>query len=197
DDVQGLSAGGWVKFIAGMARDVVVEKTAVRQVVQTLLESSDEDTEKSNLTNRGTQLRLFRNREDHLVRTCAQRLRRATDEDNDPFEVFNNAQDHLLKVGRARTERLVLEAFVQGIEDIDSRSAAELLGKVCDLFVYSALEDDMAWFLMHRHVSVERAKAIRRGVNELCMELRPHARTLVDAFGIPEELLAVPMLRNG
>ncbi|MXP20056.1 acyl-CoA oxidase [Gordonia sp. HNM0687] len=197
DDVQGLSAGGWVKFIASMARDVVVEKTAVRQVVQTLLESSDEDTEKSNLTNRGTQLRLFRNREDHLVRTCAQRLRRATDDENDPFEVFNNAQDHLLKVGRARTERLVLEAFVQAIEDCDSRSAAELLGKVCDLFVYSALEDDISWFLMHRHVSVERAKAIRRGVNELCRELRPHARTLVDAFGIPEALLTAPMLRNG
>ncbi|MEE3853459.1 acyl-CoA dehydrogenase [Gordonia sp. LSe1-13] len=197
DDVQGLSAGGWVKFIASMARDVVVEKTAVRQVVQTLLEGSDEDTEKSNLTDRGTQIRLFRNREDHLVRTCAQRLRRATDDDNDPFEVFNRAQDHLLKVGRVRTERIVLEAFVQAIEDCDSRSAAELLGKICDLFVYSALEDDMAWFLMHRHVSVERAKAVRRGVNELCQELRPHLRTIVDAFGIPEELMVAPMLQNG
>ncbi|MDL9945154.1 acyl-CoA dehydrogenase [Gordonia sp. ABSL11-1] len=197
EDVRGLSAGGWVKFIAGMARDVVVEKTAVRQVVQTLLEGSDEDTEKSNLTNRGTQLRLFRNREDHLVRTCAQRLRRATDDENDPFEVFNNAQDHLLKVGQARTERIVLEAFVQAINDCDSRSAAELLGKVCDLFVYSALEDDLSWFLMHRQVSVERAKAIRRGVNELCLELRPHVHSLVDAFGIPEELLAAPMIQNG
>lgn len=197
EDVRGLSAGGWVKFIAGMARDVVVEKTAVRQVVQTLLEGSDEDTEKSNLTNRGTQLRLFRNREDHLVRTCAQRLRRATEDENDPFEVFNNAQDHLLKVGHARTERIVLEAFVQAINDCDSRSAAELLGKVCDLFVYSALEDDLSWFLMHRQVSVERAKAIRRGVNELCLELRPHVSSLVDAFGIPEELLAAPMIQNG
>ncbi|ROZ98889.1 acyl-CoA dehydrogenase [Gordonia sp. OPL2] len=197
EDVRGLSAGGWVKFIAGMARDVVVEKTAVRQVVQTLLEGSDEDTEKSNLTNRGTQLRLFRNREDHLVRTCAQRLRRATEDENDPFEVFNNAQDHLLKVGHARTERIVLEAFVQAINDCDSRSAAELLGKVCDLFVYSALEDDLSWFLMHRQVSVERAKAIRRGVNELCLELRPHISSLVDAFGIPEELLAAPMIQNG
>ncbi|WHU45991.1 acyl-CoA dehydrogenase family protein [Gordonia sp. L191] len=112
DDVQGLSAGGWVRFIAGMARDVVVEKTAARQVIQTLLESSDEDTEKSTLTDRGTQIRLFRNREDHLVRTCAQRLRRATDDDNDAFEVFNNAQDHLLKVGRVHTERVVLESFI-------------------------------------------------------------------------------------
>lgn len=197
DDVQGLSAGGWVRFVVEMARDVVAEKTAVRQVVQTLLESSDEDTEKSNLTNRGTQIRLFRNREDHLIRTCAQRLRRALDDDNDAFEVFNNAQDHLLKVGRAHTERVVLEAFIEAINDCDSRSAAELLGKVCDLFVYSALEDDLGWFLMHRHISVERAKAIRRGVNTLCQELRPHARTLVDAFGIPENLLAAAMLEHG
>ena len=197
DDVQGLSAGGWVRFIAGMARDVVVEKTAARQVVQTLLESSDEDPEKSNLTNRGTQIRLFRNREDHLVRTCAQRLRKAMSDDNDAFEVFNNAQDHLLKVGHARIERLVLEAFIQAINDCDSRSARKLLGKVCDLFVYSALEDDLAWYLMHRHVSVERAKAIRRGVNDLCQELRPHIGDLVDAFGIPEELLAAPMIANG
>lgn len=196
DDVQGLSAGGWVRFIASMARDVVVEKTAARQVVQTLLESSDEDTEKSALTNRGTQLRLFRNREDHLVRTCAQRLRRATDDDNDAFEVFNNAQDHLLKVGQARTERIVLEAFVQAINDCDSRAAAEVLGKVCDLFVYSALEADLGWFMMHRHISVERAKAIRRGVNELCSDLRPYAATLVDAFGIPDELMRAPMIEN-
>ncbi len=197
DDVQGLSAGGWVRFIAGMARDVVVEKTAARQVIQTLLESSDEDTETSTLTDRGTQIRLFRNREDHLVRTCAQRLRRATDDDNDAFEVFNNAQDHLLKVGRVHTERVVLESFIEAINDCDSKAAAELLGKVCDLFVYSALEDDLAWFLMHRHVSVERAKAIRRGVNELCLELRPYADVLVDAFGIPENLLVAPMIENG
>ncbi|WP_435082932.1 acyl-CoA dehydrogenase family protein [Gordonia hongkongensis] len=197
EDVQGLSAGGWVRFIAGMARDVVAEKTAVRQVVQTLLDGSDEDTEKSALTDRSTQIRLFRNREDHLVRTCAQRLRRALDDDNDAFEVFNNAQDHLLKVGHAHIERVVLEAFVEAIENCDSRSAAELLGKVCDLYVYSALEDDLSWFMMHRHISVERAKAIRRGVNELCQELRPHARSLVDAFGVPEELLRAPMLQNG
>ncbi|MGC4934362.1 acyl-CoA dehydrogenase [Gordonia sp. DT30] len=197
DDVQGLSAGGWVRFIAGMARDVVVEKTAARQVIQTLLESSDEDTEKSTLTDRGTQIRLFRNREDHLVRTCAQRLRRATDDDNDAFEVFNKAQDHLLKVGRVHTERVVLESFIEAINECDSKAAAELLGKVCDLFVYSAIEDDLAWFLMHRHVSVERAKAIRRGVNELCLELRPYASILVDAFGIPEELLVAPMLEHG
>ncbi|NMO03909.1 acyl-CoA oxidase [Gordonia sp. TBRC 11910] len=197
DDVRGLSATGWVRFVAGMARDVVAEKTAARQVIQTILDDSDEDPEDSALSHRGTQLRLFRNREDHLVRTCAQRLRRANDDESDPFDVFNNAQDHLLKVGQAHVERIVLESFIGAIAECDSRSAAELLDKVCDLFVYSALEEDLSWFLMHRHVSTERAKAIRRGVNELCADLRPHAQTLVDAFGIPEALLTAPMLEHG
>ncbi len=196
-DMRGLNAAGWVKFVAGMAKDVVAEKSAVRQVIQSILDTSDEDPEDSALTDRATQIRLLRNREDHLIRTCAQRLRRASDEDEDPFAIFNSAQDHLLKVGTAHVERIVLESFVAAIAECDSRSAADLLNKVCDLFVYSALEADLSWFLMHRHVSVERAKAIRRGVNELCDDLRPHARTLVDAFGIPEALLTTPMLEHG
>jgi len=194
DDVRGLNAVGWARFIAGMARDVFLEKSAARQVVQTLMDGSDEDPEQSDLTNRGTQIRLLRNREDHLLRTCANRLRRATDEDNDPFEVFNSAQDHLLKVGTAHTERVVLEAFIEAIDRCDSKAGTELLGKVCDLFVYSTLEADLDWFLMHRHISVERAKAIRRGVNELCLSLRPYARTLVDGFAVPEELLRTAMI---
>ncbi len=194
DDVRGLNAVGWTRFIAGMARDVLLERSAARQVIQTILDSSDEDVEESDLSNRGTQLRLLRNREDHLLRTAATRMQRAQSDDEDPFEVFNSAQDHILKVGSAHTERVVLEAFITAIDSCDSRSAQELLEKVCDLFVYSALEADLSWFLMHRHVSTERAKAIRRGVNQLCTDLRPHLRELVDAFGIPEALLATEMI---
>lgn len=195
-DVRGLNTVGWARFIAGMARDVFLEKSAARQVVQTLMDSSGEDPEESELTNRGTQIRLFRNREDHLLRTCANRLRRATDDDADPFEVVNGAQDHLLKVGTAHIERVVLESFIEAIDKCDSKAGTELLGKVCDLYVYSALEADLEWFLMHRHISVERAKAIRRGVNDLCAALRPHARTLVDGFGVPEELLRTAMIED-
>ncbi|GAB5905377.1 acyl-CoA oxidase [Mycobacteroides chelonae] len=194
EDVRGLNAVGWTRFIAGMARDVILERSAARQVIQTILDSSDEDVEESDLSNRGTQLRLLRNREDHLLRTAATRMQRAQSDDEDPFEVFNSAQDHILKVGSAHTERVVLEAFIEAIDSCDSKSAQELLEKLCDLFVYSTLEADLSWFLMHRHVSTERAKAIRRGVNQLCEELRPHLSTLVDAFGIPEALLATEMI---
>ncbi len=190
EDVRGLDAVGWARFVATTARDVFLEKSAARQVVQTLLDSSDEPLEDSALTARGTQLRLLRGREDQLLRSAAQRMRRASSPDEDPFEVFNRAQEHIIAVGRAHADRTALEAFVSALDGMPESDAKDLLRRVCDLFVFASLERDLSWYLMHRMVSVERGKAIRRGVGELCAELRPYARVLVDAFGIPEELLA-------
>ncbi|MFT3715305.1 MAG: acyl-CoA dehydrogenase [Gordonia sp. (in: high G+C Gram-positive bacteria)] len=195
-DAAGMNAAGWVRFVAKQARDVTLEKTAARQVVQTLLDDSGEKPEDSDLTHAGTQLRLLRNREDHLKRTCAARLRRAQDDDVDALEVFTATQDHMLTLGRAHIERLVLESMVETIAALDEGPVRDTLETVRDLYVYSLLEQDLGWFLMHRHVSVERAKAIRRGVNELCGRLRPIAGDLVDAFGVPEVALDVPMLSS-
>ncbi len=195
-DVSDLDAVGWIKFVASTVKDIALEKTAARQVVQTLLDDSDEDPENSDLTHPGTQLRLLRNREDHLLRTAANRMRRAKDEDADAQEVFTSTQDHLIKVGDAHIERIVLEIVVDVIGEVSDPATRKLLKQVRDLFVYSLLEDDLGWFLMHRHVSVERAKAIRRGVNELCGTLRPHAGELVAAFGVPPVALDVPMIEH-
>jgi len=61
--------------------------------------------------------------------------------------------------------------------------------------VLSNLEEDRGWFLEHGRLTTRQSKAITRAVNELCRSLRPHARTLVDAFGIPDESL--PELAKG
>ncbi|VEI00835.1 Acyl-CoA oxidase (plasmid) [Tsukamurella tyrosinosolvens] len=97
-------------------------------------------------------------------------------------------------MGEAHIERIVLEAFVDAITDVQDRQTRDALKLMRNLYVYSLLERDLGWYLMHRHVSVERAKAIRRGVNELCGKARPLAESLVDAFGIPAAALDVPML---
>jgi acyl-CoA oxidase len=65
---------------------------------------------------------------------------------------------------------------------------------VCDLYVLSVIEDDVAWYIEHRYLSTERAKAVTRGINERCRTLRPYAETLVDGFGIPEQLRYGAML---
>ncbi len=89
---------------------------------------------------------------------------------------------------------LVLEAFVAGIDSCEDDEARELLGLVCDLYALTVIEDDKAWFVEHRFLSTERAKAVTRGINDRCRLLRPHAETLVDGFGIPPELRYADML---
>jgi acyl-CoA oxidase len=62
-----------------------------------------------------------------------------------------------------------------------------LLNRVCDLYVLANIEADRAWFLEHGRLTPSMAKKVVAEVNALCRELRPHARTLVDAFAIPEQ----------
>ncbi|WP_280432124.1 acyl-CoA dehydrogenase [Nocardia brasiliensis] len=193
DEIRDLDALGWVKFAATMARDEVRKRSGVRQLIQTLRDGSDDTVDDGDLSRRAVQLQLFADREDYLVRTAGHRLR-ARAEDTSPFEAFNNAQDHILTAGTAHIDRLVLEAFIEGIEDIHDPDARALAETVCDLFVYSTLEENSAWYIMHRFMSVERAKGVRRGVNELVDRLRPDALTLIEGLGVPESMLRAAML---
>src|SRR5919108_2042246 len=107
----------------------------------------------------------------------------------DAFGAFNAVQDHLLLAARAYVDRVVLEQFTAAVERCDDAELKSLLNKVCDLHVMATLERERGWFMEHGQLSAARAKAVLTNVNRLCRELRPHARLLVDAFAIPEELL--------
>jgi acyl-CoA oxidase len=48
----------------------------------------------------------------------------------------------------------------------------------------------------HGRLSSARSKAISREVSSLCRQLRPIAEDLVDAFGIPPEMLHAEMLQE-
>ncbi|PXX58387.1 acyl-coenzyme A oxidase [Nocardia tenerifensis] len=193
DEVRDLDALGWVKFAATMVGDEVRKVTGVRQLIQRLRDSSSDSVDEGDIARRAVQLQLFADREEYLVRTAGHRLR-ARAEDTTPFEAFNNAQDHILAAGTAHIDRLILEAFIEGIEDIQDQEARELAETVCDLYVYTTLEENRDWYIMHRFMSVERAKAVRRGVNELVDRLRPDALTLVEGMGVPESMLRAAML---
>ncbi|WP_149360465.1 acyl-CoA dehydrogenase family protein [Lolliginicoccus suaedae] len=195
DEVRDYDATDWVRFAATMAGDVVRERSGVRQMIQTLFDRSDESVEEGDLSRRASQLQLFADREDYLVRTAAQRLRNGA-KNGDAFKAFNNAQDHILKAGAAHIDRLILEEFIDGIELIKDDEARKIAETLCDLYVFTEIEADRDWFIMHRFMSVERAKAVRRGVNELCESLRPHALTLVEGLGVPENMLRASMLND-
>jgi len=193
DDVKGMSPVEWVRFAANFAGDRVLKRTAAETILQTLLDTREDNEEEGSLFNRGTQVKMFEDREQYLLSTVARRLQRRSKEMS-PFEAFNSVQDHVLHTARAHIDRIVLEAFVAGIDSCEDPEARRVLEMVCDLYALSVIEDDKSWFIEHRLLSTERAKAVTRGINERCRTLRPHAEALVDGFGIPEQLRNAEML---
>ncbi len=194
DEVRGMSPVDWMKFAATTVSDVVKKRTAAEQIIQTLLDSRQDNEEEGSLYNRGTQLGMFEDREEYLLSTAARRLQAASKREDDPFDAFNFVQDHVLHAARAHIDRVVLEAFTAGIDACEDKEATELLNELCDLYALSVIEEDKAWFVEHRRLSVERSKAVGRAINERCRSLRPRALTLVKGLGVPETLLGAEML---
>ncbi|MGE0220836.1 acyl-CoA dehydrogenase [Mycolicibacterium sp.] len=193
DDIKGMSPVEWVRFAANFAGERVLKRTAAQTIMQTILDTRQDNEEEGSLFNRGTQVKMFEDREEYMVSSVARRLQGKSKEMG-AFDAFNSVQDHVLHVAQAHIDRIVLEAFVAGIDACEDDEAREVLEMVCDLYALTVLEEDKAWFIEHRFLSTERSKAVTRGINDRCRRLRPYAELLVDGFGIPEQLRYAEML---
>ena len=193
DDIRGMSPVEWVRFAANFAGERVLKRTSAETIIQTLLDTRQDNEEEGSLFNRGTQVKMFEDREEYLIASVARRLQGKAKEMS-AFEAFNAVQDHVLHAAEAHIDRIVLEAFVAGIDACPDEDARAILAMVCDLYALSVIEEDKAWFIEHRFLSTERAKAVTRGINDRCKRLRPYAELLVDGFGIPEQCRYAEML---
>jgi acyl-CoA oxidase len=191
-----LDTLGTIRFVAEQLGTTVVERTAARGLVQRLIDARPGRDDDADLLDRGHQLELIQWRERHILESLVRRLRRIKPDEPDAFAKFNATQDHLLSAARAHADRLVLEAFVDGIDRCPDQRTATLLDRVCDLHILSILDADRAWFVEHGRLTPHRAKGIGGLVNALCAELRPFARLLTDAFGIPDRALSAPIAQG-
>lgn len=174
---------GLIKYLANQASTVIAE---LNPVVTRL-------TDEKHLRDADFQLSAFRYRENHLLITAAKRLKKRIDQGKDSYEAFVECQDHLVNLAHAYIERVILEQFLKGIDDCPDPALADVLKQLCNLFALSRIEKDRGWFLENSYIEGNKAKGIRRQIDKLCLELRPQAVHLVDAFGIPDECLAAPI----
>jgi acyl-CoA oxidase len=187
-----LDMMGTALFVADQAVETVVERVGGRRLLQRLRDAAPSGSEDGSIFDHDWQIAIFEWREKHLLDTLAKRLRRAASAE-DPFAVFNAAQDHLLDAARAHVDNVLLAAFVHGIEHVPPGPEHELLVTLCDLFALSTIEANRAWIQEHGRLTASRSKSVIAAVNQLCATLRPHARTLVDAFGVPDEAISAPI----
>ncbi|HEU4947702.1 MAG TPA: acyl-CoA dehydrogenase [Kribbella sp.] len=188
---------GTARFIAAQAVEIAVERAALRSMVERLRDAvpnrNDEDPD-AGLRDDAYHCGMLRFREEHLLSGVARRLKRGIDAGDDPFDVFNRCQDHVIAAGRSHVDRVVLEAFLAAVEAAPEGSTRDRLKDLYDLHALATIELERAWYIEHGRLSGPRSKAITALVNDLCAAVRPQARDLVDAFGVPGAVVDVPMV---
>lgn len=146
------------------------------------------------LTDRKRRRELLAVRREDTLAAAIRNLAPAMRKGNDEFAVFNSAQDLLLTAARAHVDTLVEASFADKLRTVGDPAVRALLERVYDLHVLTVIDRERAWYLETGRLTAAESRSIRPLVNDLCAELRPYARTLVDGFGVPEEWLACPML---
>jgi acyl-CoA oxidase len=187
-----------VTFVAGQAVETVLERSFARKIGQVIADFVPSGDDTGDLLDADAQLEVFRWREGHITASVARRFKRGLDEDHDPFEVFRAVQNHAVDAARAHIDRVVLESFCRAIEACEDTGLSQALEMVRDLYALSVIEAERGFFQEHGRLTGPRCKAITREVNRLCNEIRGFSGQLVDAFGIPDEILRAPIgVREG
>jgi acyl-CoA oxidase len=182
-----------VLFVAEQAVETVVERLFARKIAQVIADVVPGRDETGEKLEREAQRELFRWREGHITASIVQRFRRGLDEGYDPFEVFRAVQNHAASAAHAHVERVVLEAFAAAVEATEPGPVKAALDRLCDLYALHMIEQDRGYLQEHGRLTGPRCKAVTREVNRLCDEVRGDAAALVDAFGIPDQVLRAPI----
>lgn len=171
-----------IRFVAARAG------TAVRELNPIVTRTTDP----GHLRGPDFHLAALRWREEHLLETVARRLRKRLGAGLEPTRAMLECQNHLLAAARAHVERTVVERAAAALAAAPAELAA-VLRPLLALHALARLEADAGWLLEHGVLEAGKARAIRKQIDVLCLELRPMAQGLVDAFAIPDELLAAPI----
>ena len=171
---------GLVRHLVRQAATVVREKNPV---VTRL-------TDAAHLRDREFQLAALRYREQRLLQTAAQRMKRRIDAGLDGHRIVMEVQEHLVALAHAHVERVVLEKFAAAARASTDPAQTAWLDRLCDLHALARLEADMNWFVEDGYIDPWKARAVRKQVDALCAEIKGAAVDLVDAFAIPDACLA-------
>jgi acyl-CoA oxidase len=179
-EFSNINVFGMLNYVASQAKTSLQEKNPF------IVRNTDEE----HLLDPEFQLNAFAYRERAIVTSAARRLKGLIDSGMDSFDAFNECQHHLVQVGFAYIERVVLEQFIQQVSNTKDVSLKTILKQLCDLYALSQMEKNKGWFLENGYMEGVKTKAIRKMVDQLCASVRKNAVPLTQAFAIPQSCLA-------
>lgn len=174
---------GVLRFTAGRFSTAIFEKNPY----------TVRNTEKGHLLDSEVQMATFNYRLSHLTYSVGQRLRGLIKDGMNSYDAFLRCQTHLLALANAFVEVQILEQFIKAMDKVEDNSLKKVLKNLCDLYALHTIESHRGWYLEVGYMEGIKSKAIRKLVNELCAIVRNDALHLVEAFAIPDDLLAAPI----
>jgi acyl-CoA oxidase len=185
-EFSSMNAFGLLNYLAGQAA------TAITEMNPLIVRNTDE----THLLDPEFHLNAFRYRERDILVSAARRLKRHIDSGMDSFDAFNVCQHHLVQVGFAYTERIILEQFHLATDLVEDDGCKTVLRQLYRIFALNLLDKHKGWYLEQGYMEGVKTKAIRKLLNQLCWEVRQDAVPLVNAFAIPDACLAAPIAIN-
>jgi acyl-CoA oxidase len=176
--------GTLAQYVAGQAGEKVVNRGGLRGLAQTVIDFGSTARSVGFVKEEEHQHQLLTDRVHTMVANLANKLKHSGPKDPvKQAELFNRYQNDLIKAAYAHAELIMWEAFTSGIKTVDDEDSRKVLTWLRDLYGFTVLEDNLAWYLINGRLSAHRAEAITEYIDgRLLPRLRPYAKDLVDAF---------------
>jgi acyl-CoA oxidase len=176
--------GTLAQYVAGQVGEMAVNRGGLRGLAQTVIDFGSTARSVGFVKEEEHQHQLLTDRVHTMVANLANKLKHSGPKDPvKQAELFNRYQNDLIKAAYAHAELIMWEAFTSGIKTVEDDDSRKVLTWLRDLYGFTVLEENLAWYLINGRLSSHRAEAITDYIDgRLLPRLRPYAKDLVDAF---------------
>lgn len=137
------------------------------------------------------QLRALQFREWKLLHMLARRLhRKTTVERVSPHQAWIESLDYAIHLGNAYVEHIMLQQFCNAIAKCPYNGLKPILNKLRSLFALNIILHD-SFFLSY--IATNKSRAINDMMNDICKQLVPHIKPLLESFDIPDDVIDSPL----
>ena len=201
DELRTVDRAGIGRFIAQRAEVLAKRHTPWARLGQSVADRGNSRRAFDSMRQSDFQEEMLADRARVKVEEVALALRGAARmSPADAASEVNKHQVEMLDAARAHADLVRWRAFTAGIEALEGPGAEgsrAVLTDVRDLFGLTAINDDLAWFLLGGMISTQRGRQIESDLRRLLWRLRPHVLDLVAAFDVRPGHVRAPIALGG
>ena len=183
--------GTLAQYVVEQVGDVAFNRGGLRGLAQKFTDFGSTARSIGFVRDEEHQHQLLTDRVHSMIARLANELKHSGNKDPVEAErMFNRHQNDLIMAAKAHGELIQWEAFTSALKKIKNPETLKVMTWLRDLFGFTLLEENLAWYLMNGRLNAQRAEAITEYIDgRLLGRLKPHALDLVDAFGLSEGLI--------